>query len=264
MEFRRPALDKLEGPEELDLPVRLTSSRTWLVLLATALVAVGTGVWAYTASLPRELGAPGVLMYPDGGFALESTRAGLVTELLVQPGMRVAVGTPVARLMVDGRTVNVPAGAAGKVSHVLVRPGQAVATGTALAMAERAVDGERLVAVLYVPAGQADGVAVGGPVDLTVASAPYGTLYGMVESRTAVPEARDSLSAFLGDDALADRFLAAGPVVQVMVRLDIAATPSGYRWSVRAGPPFPLVCRTPVTAAVHLRAVHPIDVVLPR
>src|SRR5207253_2339523 len=93
---------------------------------------------------------------------------------LVQPGMRVAVGTPVARLMVDGRTVNVPAGAAGKVSHVLVRPGQAVATGTALAMAERAVDGERLVAVLYVPAGAAGGVGGGALVGPRRATAPAG------------------------------------------------------------------------------------------
>jgi Biotin-requiring enzyme len=267
VEFRRAALAKLEGPEDLDLPVRLTSPRTWLVLVATALVVLGFGTWAYAGSLPRELTAAGILMYPHGGFRLESTLSGMVTQLLVEPGTTVAAGTPVAHVIVDGRTEVVPAGAAGKVTDVLVRPGQAVTTGAALAMAERATDGDHLVAVLYLSSAHAAEVTVGASVDLAVSSVPprtFGTLRGTVQYRDAAPEDRDQVSAFLGDDTLTDRFTAAGPPIKVVVRLDPAATPSGYQWSTRAGPPFPLACRTLVSASVHLRAMHPVDLVLPR
>src|SRR3954452_20807661 len=116
MQFRENALAKLEAPEDLDIPVRLTSSRAWLAVLAVGLLMAGGLLWAYAGSLPRTTTAAGVLIFPGGGFPLQRTVSGMVQRVFVDPGRFIEVAAPVAAVAVDRHVETVRAGAAGWVS----------------------------------------------------------------------------------------------------------------------------------------------------
>ena len=268
MEFRQKALARLEMPE-LDTPVGLTRPRSWLALVALALVvAAGIG-WAYAGSVPRTVTGEGVLTRPRGGFRLQSTVAGQVAEVFVSRGDAVEPGTPVAAVTQGGRSRVVAASADGRVSEVVAQPGQVVVVGSTLAVADRTTRADDpLVAVLYLSSGDAVDVRVGGTVELEVESAPaasFGVLRGRVRSVGRVPESARQIGAFLGDDELGARLSAAGPPVRVVVRLATAAgTPSGLAWSGGKGPPFAVASRMSVTGEIRLPAIRPIDWVMPR
>ena len=260
MEFRESALAKLAEPEELDVPVRLTGPRVWLILAATAFVMLAGGVWAFTGTVPQRVTAPGLLIYPGGGFRLESTVTGQVSRILVQTGKLVAAGTPIANVAVDRGVETVRAATPGKISQILAQPGAVVTTRAPLAVAERAGADDRLVAVVYLPSRDVAQVRPGNAVDIAVASAPagtYGTLRGSVDSLGTAPESREQIAAFLGDEELAGRFAAGQPVLKAVVRLNPAATASGYAWSTGNGPPFELACRTPAGRVRPPAAVPP-------
>ena len=70
-----------------------------------------------------------VLRVPDLGGAQDVT----VLEVLVKPGDRVELGTPLATLESDKATMDVPSAAAGVIASLLLKPGDKVSAGSAIA-----------------------------------------------------------------------------------------------------------------------------------
>ena len=94
--------------------------------------------------------------------------------------------------------------------------------------------------------------------------AEFGYVNGAVAAVGTVPASRDAMRAALGDERLAERLAAGGPVVAVRVRLTAApANPSGVRWSSSAGPETPIPSGIPCTATVIVAARRPITLVVP-
>jgi dihydrolipoamide dehydrogenase len=93
-----------------------------------------------------------MLRIPDLGGVQEVT----VLEVLVKPGDRVEVDTPLATLESDKATMDVPATAAGVIERVMLKPGDKVVAGAAIATlvtvaagpASASTDETRVVAVL--------------------------------------------------------------------------------------------------------------------
>jgi biotin carboxyl carrier protein len=254
MEFRRKAVKRLEEPEELDMPIRLATSRGWIGLAAVALaMAVGL-VWACVASLARVTHAEGILTNPKGSFPVQSTVAGEIIRLTdaLQVGATIQAGSAVAEVMTNDRgPVFVNAGVSGRVTAVYARPGQVIGTGTTLVMTEPN-DGAGLAAVLYVPSPNAVGLRVGENADLTALSTPQlgGRLRGTVESVGAESESRQQIAAFLGDGDLAVRFTQGVSPVKVVVRL--------------AGGGTSLPPRTLLAATIRIGSIRPIELVRSR
>lgn len=256
MEFRRKAVQRLEEPEELDLPVRLATSRGWIALTAVALaMAVGL-VWACVASIARVAHADGILTNPKGSFPVQSPVAGQITRLIgsLQVGRTIRAGSAVAVVTgTDQQEETVSAGVSGRVTAVFARPGQVIGVGTTLAMTEPA-DGEGPAAVLYVPSRNAIGLRAGENAELTALAVPGATakLRGTVASVGDAPETRQEIAAFLGDQDLAARFTQGLPPMKVVVRL----TAPGVAASL---PP-----RTLLSGTIRLGASRPIDLVMSR
>ncbi|MEV4432359.1 HlyD family efflux transporter periplasmic adaptor subunit [Streptomyces sp. NPDC049585] len=266
MQFRQKALSKLQSPEELDLPVRFARPQGRLVLAVTLAVLAAGCCWALTGTVPATLGASGVLTHAEGSYLLQSPYAGQVTAVLAREGQQLTPGAPLLTLTTDRGEKTVRAVAAGRVTTLRTRIGSVLATGADVATVEKVTDpAEAPVAVLYLPGADSAGIAAGAPVDLTVptAAARYGVLRGHVAQVGRTPLTPEQITGFLGDTRLAAQFARQGDPVAVVVRLDRAATPSGYRWSRAGGPPDAPRTTTAVTAAVHLADRRPVDCLLP-
>ncbi|NKE61454.1 HlyD family efflux transporter periplasmic adaptor subunit [Lentzea sp. PSKA42] len=263
MKFRQNALKKLNALDELDAPARLAKPSSWIALAAVAFVVIGGGIWATVGSLPRMVTAAGILTHQQGSFTLQSPVAGQITGVFVDQGSTFPQGTPMLTVQVGNRTEIIRSVTGGRVTAMLGKVGQVIAAGSDLAVIERIEDqSDGLVAVLYVPTGEAGLIRKDTPVDLAVQSAPaqeFGVLRGTVVSISQFAESRQQISDFLGDDQLGDRFTAQGQPLKIVVRLMEGETASGYRWSTQSGPPYRIDSRTLVTGAVQLSPIKPIE-----
>ncbi|SEG83458.1 Biotin carboxyl carrier protein [Actinacidiphila yanglinensis] len=268
MQFRQKALDKLDAPEELDIPVRFARPQGRLALAVAAVVLAAATFWAVTGTVSSKLTAPGILTRVQGSYVLQSPFAGQVTEVYAKEGDEVASGARLLSVRTATAVEAVRAVAAGRVTALTAKIGSVVATGADLATLEHAdTPNDPLVAVLYAQGGSASSIVAGAAVDLTVQTVPtqaYGVLRGRVLAVGRVPETRQQITSFLGDEQLGEQFSAKGQPVAVVVQLNRSShTRSGYTWSSTSGPPYTVDSRTLISGAVHLAAQHPIDWVKP-
>jgi HlyD family secretion protein len=270
MNFRFKALQAAREPDELDAPTLLARPRGWIAVLSVLIVVAGAGVWAFLGALPRTVTATGLLTRPGGVAVVQSLYPGQVRQVYATPGGQVAAGQPVAALLdPGGRLRQVTSPYAGEVVNVSVAGGQVVGVGAEVLTVERTdAAADRLLAMLFVPADSAVGVAPGQPVDLAVSSAPpaaFGVLKGRVTSVSAYPLSSAALAALLGGAGPASGYASGGATRLVVVDLlRDPATASGYGWSTRTGFPHPLRSQAKVTGTIVLGAQSPIRFVLGR
>ncbi|WP_354637297.1 HlyD family efflux transporter periplasmic adaptor subunit [Kitasatospora camelliae] len=268
MKFRQKALTKLHSPEELDVPVRFARPQGWLVLAVTVVVMSAGCVWAVTGSVTPRLSAPGVLTHEEGSYVLQSPVEGQVTAVFANEGDWLPSDVPLLSVGTDQDVQTVRTVAAGRVTSLVAGIGTVVTTGAALATVDRfEYSDSPLVAMLYVPGGSGATIPAGSRVDLTVQSVParrFGVLRGHVLTVGRVPQTRQQITGFLGNDQLGERFAAQDQPVPVMVQLDRSeGTSSGFAWSTTSGPPYAIDSPTLVSGVIHLPAQHPIDWLLP-
>jgi biotin carboxyl carrier protein len=266
VEFRQKALSRLRSPEELDLPVRFARPQGLLALTVALVVLAGAAVWAVGGSVSSRLTVPGVLTHGEGGYVLQSPLAGQVVRVRARTGDLLAAGAPLLDVRTAQGVQPVRLVAAGRVTALPAGIGAVIGAGTVVADVERVGSAaDPLVAVLYPVGGTA--VPVGAAVEMTVQSVPagrYGVLRGTVAAVGREPQSAQQIAGFLGDAPLGAAFAAHGAPVAVMVRLGRgSASPTGYSWSSRGGPPYPLSSLTPVSGSVLLPAQRPLDWLLP-
>jgi multidrug efflux pump subunit AcrA (membrane-fusion protein) len=254
-------------PGDVDFPVRLTSPRDWLVVLVVSAVVIGGAVWGATAELSRSVTAGGLITSPDGAFSVQSPVGGQVTDVLVSPGDRIERGARIAHVLADGVRTTVRSPADGQVFAVPARVGEVVEPGSVVIDAERGTAAQANVAVLFLPVSVPAELDVGAPVQLTVQSAPvnqFGVLRGKITSVDPVLSSRQEIADFVGDPDLATALAGTAGGRKVVVALDRSGTPSGYLWSTRTGPPFPIASRTVVLGNLPQPPARPIEWVVPR
>lgn len=267
MQFRQQALARLQSPEELDLPVRLARPRGGLVLAVTLVALAAACGWAVAGSVATTVAAPAVLTHAQGSYVLQSPVAGQVTAVLAEEGERLPAGAPVLKVRTARGETVVRTVAAGRVTTLAAALGQIVATGSDVAAVEKVAHAaDPLYATVYVPAQSGASVPVGAAVDLTVSSVPaerFGVLRGRVTAVDRTAQSAQRIGAFLGDARLGEQFAGKGRPVAVLVRVETAATKSGYRWSSADGPPFRPDSMTLADASIRLAGRHPVDWLLP-
>jgi biotin carboxyl carrier protein len=263
MKFRPQALARLQRPTALDAPIQLARPRSLLSLSMVALLLISGASWAVTGAIPRRTAAPGILTHAEGSIFLQSPYAGQITGVFVSPGSVFPAHTPLLTVESGGRSHTIRSITGGRIISLLGSVGQVISSGVELAVIERIDESnDPLVATVYVPQASAGLVRVGSQVDLDVASAPteqFGVLRGTVQAIGQFPQTEAQIASFLGDPQLARRFSAQGQPLSVTVRITTGRTISGFAWSTKSGPPFPVDSRTLVTAQVHLPPIKPID-----
>lgn len=125
--FRKSAMDKIASPDQLDRMIRITTPMSWIGVLAAVLLAVSVIVWSLKGTIPTTIMAQGFFSGAYNTNTLFSTASGTVSQILTEPGSRVAVGTPVLEIRSGtGEIVTMYSSQTGVVSDVFVRPGNTV------------------------------------------------------------------------------------------------------------------------------------------
>jgi len=96
--FRKVALERLSSPEQLDLLMQVTNTRSWIALGGLGLLLTTAVIWGFMGSVPTKVMASGVLIRPGGVFDVYAPGTGQVEQLAVKEGDTVTVGQVVARI----------------------------------------------------------------------------------------------------------------------------------------------------------------------
>lgn len=160
---------------------------------------------------------------------------------------------------------NIPSPHAGRVLEVLVDRGSVVNPGAPILSLE--VMSEELVAALFVPASAGKRVRPGMEVRIspsTVKREEYGSMIGRVTQAAAFPATARGMNRLLGNEALVNKLMEAGPLIQIDVALQLdPATPTGYRWSSSRGPDLEISSGTLASGDVVVQEDRPISLVIP-
>jgi HlyD family secretion protein len=161
--------------------------------------------------------------------------------------------------------VNIPSPHAGRILEVLVDRGSVVNPGAPILSLE--VTSEELVAVLFVPASAGKRVRPGMEVRLspsTVKREEFGSMLGKVTRAAEFPATARGMTRLLGNEALVNKLMEAGPLMQIDVALvRDPATPTGYRWSSSRGPDLEISSGTLAAGDVVVKEDRPISLVIP-
>jgi HlyD family secretion protein len=153
----------------------------------------------------------------------------------------------------------------GRVLEVKVSAGAVLAVGAPVVAIES--EGQKLEALIYIPAERGKNVKVGMPVRIepsTVKREEFGTMVGTVVTISDFPMTPQGMAAVLHNDNLVTRFSKEGAAYAATVRLEPdPETVSGYRWAVGQGPPVRLTSGTLTRAEITTRRQRPLDLVVP-
>lgn len=153
----------------------------------------------------------------------------------------------------------------GRVLEIKVSAGAVLAVGAPVVAIES--EGQKLEALIYIPAERGKNVKVGMPVRIepsTVKREEFGTMVGSVVTISDFPMTPQGMAAVLHNDNLVTRFSKEGAAYAATVSLEPdPETVSGYRWAVGQGPPIRLSSGTLTRAEITTRRQRPLDLVVP-
>jgi HlyD family secretion protein len=153
---------------------------------------------------------------------------------------------------------------AGQVLELKVYRGSSVSEGTPVLSIQP--DAGKLEGLVYLSAVHAKDVRPGMEAQISPGTArreEYGYMIGKVAFVAAYPATPAAIMSILGNETLTQSITAAGPVTEVHLDLEPAATPSGFRWSSRLGPPSQVSGGTLCSAQIVTEHDRPITMVMP-
>jgi hypothetical protein len=161
----------------------------------------------------------------------------------VEVGDAVTEGETLAGVLVPGVDVPLPVASPidGTVVVVGTRAKEVAAAGSTLFVIAPA--DHDVVAIGLFPAGAISSLAAGQEASVTI-NGVSPDRYGRVEARVAsvgdIPVTASRLAQLTGDPSLGAGLAQQGPLYEVIVELERAATPSGVRWTRGEGPAQPI------------------------
>lgn len=84
--FREKALEKLSSPDNIHELVQVTSSRSWLALLALLGLVLAFVSWSVLGELPKTVRGKGILIQSGGIAEVTLLGSGIVNQILVKEG----------------------------------------------------------------------------------------------------------------------------------------------------------------------------------
>ena len=298
--FRKSSLEKLSSPEQLDRVIKITSSRSWLILAAMMILTISLVLWGLLGEIPTQVTSDGILLSSGGIYSVQNIVAGIVSDVQVEQGDYVQTGDVLVRLdlatylreieelkkdvgLIHSEALRkkivekqkeyfknsiVSAPTEGRIIEVLTKKGDAIQPGQVLIKLSRTGRGIReLETVLYVPMEQGRNITPGMEVRISpsiVKKEEFGQMIGQVISVSQYTVSANSMMNILGSQELVQKFSAAGPLLEVHASLfPDERTFSGYQWSSKAGPPLKIQNGTICTGLITTKKERPISLVMP-
>jgi len=248
--FAERALDdEANAIESIDAMFQRPAKRTWLGVLAFALLVLAGVLWTLVAPQVVEVSLPAVVIPEFGRKVVLSPAAGVYGEQVVKLGDRVAAGAQIATIS-DTDQVPVTSPIAGVVVSVDVVPGQMVAPGQTLVWL---VPDETPIVIAMTDTSALRAVRVGQSAVVEVFGVDedaFGKLRADVVFISTLPAPSARLNSLFGE--VASAAFVAGTVHEVHLKPRPAPTPSGFEWTVGDGPDGVLKVGSPAAASVEI------------
>ena len=235
--------------QRLDQVALFGSPRMWIALVGVVSLIGGFLVWSVLARPPVTASVGGVISTAGGPLEVGATVEGSVDSMFVTVGTQVELGNTLATIIgAQGQKVRIRTPVAGTVIELATQEGDFVSSGEGIATIQR-VD-QNLVALALVPSSSIAGIVPGDPVQIApdaVSSGQYGYITGTVSSVASTPMSVSRVQRLVGGVAGYESLSSvAEPIIEVEIALDLdESTPSGFAWTIGAGPPYELVSGTP-------------------
>jgi HlyD family secretion protein len=94
--FRQKALERLASPENMHELIQVTSSRSWLALIALATIIFAFTLWGIFGELPKSISGQGILIQSGGIAEVNLLGSGVVSHILVDEGQEIHQGDTLA------------------------------------------------------------------------------------------------------------------------------------------------------------------------
>lgn len=221
--YRQEALERMGSPEQLDQLMTLTSPRAWVALGGFGLLLLMLVIWAVFGRITTTVEGDGVLVRLGGIRTITAPSDAAVANVFVQTGETVQPGGVLMQLLPGGteaprQAVSIESPIAGRVLNVGVFVGDIVKPQDILLTIESTE--YPLEAVLYVPASDGYTVQTGKVVRIVPATSQKTNvryLRGRVASAGKYPATFNELMMNLQNTEWANRLLAMGPALEVVV-----------------------------------------------
>ncbi|WP_299454479.1 NHLP bacteriocin system secretion protein [uncultured Microscilla sp.] len=94
--FREKALERLSSPDNIQELVQVTSTRSWLALIALGGLIFALLLWSFFGELPKTVRGKGILIQSGGIADITSMGSGIVDQVLVREGESVSKNDTIA------------------------------------------------------------------------------------------------------------------------------------------------------------------------
>lgn len=221
--FRKEALERLSSPEQLDLLMPVTNSRSWFALAGIGLLLLMGLIWGIFGTVETTVEGTGLLMRYQGFEWVAAPEAGEIIDVMVDSDSEVRAGDLLVMYVPTGaenssEPAELRAPAAGRVLDAKVRPGSFFAADELLVSIESPE--APLQAVVYVAAS--DGFKVHPEMDVRIlpaTAAHQGDVFlrGRVQSVARFPSTHAQLMYSLQNEEWVNSLLRLGPTLEVII-----------------------------------------------
>ena len=94
--FREKALERLSSPDNIQELVQVTSTRSWLALIALGGLIFALLLWSFLGELPKTVNGKGILIQSGGIADITAIGSGIVEQVLVSEGESVSKNDTIA------------------------------------------------------------------------------------------------------------------------------------------------------------------------
>lgn len=259
--FRDRAIAAQSSSEALDQRVHVVPLRAWLALGLAVLVLATGAMWLFGGNVAVTVEGSGTIVNAPTNIAVSAPVDGTVVGDTLDIGTHLAKGDPMLFIESGTNRTRVPVTAPVDGTVVALGAGQGAAVMVGDNLATVAPDSDEQVGYLYVAESAGNQVSPGMVVRLLpndVDATRNGYLKGTVATVSPLPVTRTRLDYVLADQPMADHLAASGPLLEVLVALDVdTTTPTGYVWTQPPGPDAPIVSGIPTAGSIIVAEVPP-------
>jgi HlyD family secretion protein len=223
-------------------------------------------VWSIFGNVVTSVSGHGIFSNDLTGVkVVAAPQAGIVKDVLLQPGNPVEAGDTILRLIDGDQSFEVTSLVDGHILEMLAVEGQYVPMGQTVSTVSK--DAQDHVVVAFLPADQGKRVEPGMNAAIIPSTAKveeYGTMSGRVLSVSERSVSSAELTVYLQNDQLVSFFSSEGQPIEVVIDVfEDSSTPSGFRWDIGTGPPFAITLGTLAEVQVTLKEQTPISMLFP-
>jgi len=287
--FRKVSIDRLSSPEQLDQSLIVITPKSWILLLASALIAAVIILWLFYGVIPVKLSGSGIIIGKKGIYGIQHLASGMIDDLVVDNGQLVRKGDligiidqPELKILLENKTgkdkkaleetykihSEIRTKYSGRIIEVIKTKGDYINPGDYIMRMEIIEKNEQeLISLLYILARDGKKIKKDMIVELelsTVKTEENGFLFGRVDTVSEFPASQKGMERILGNKNLVDELSSMGSVVEVKVILEKNEIDNTYKWSSKNPHNIVLKSGTLCNANIIIEYKSPISMLLGR